>query len=676
MSKISIFEIASHKRLLFEGKLTAAVAVAITFCFVIPAAGQYPAASVEENQPSALIGSVPGRPASKEFSPFVVGENSETFVYYWNSAPVADSAQLLTLFCRACGVLGGTEQDVPLVSVLRDTLGDQANENDRVTYIWLLTYARPHLEQRILSAIPFFYWRMGRGPGSVGVHDTKPLLELSAPEHPMTAQLGRDLVQWTAFDPLISPIRASTRAYGSNLLEDERVHREEALTYLRHAPVSNDTSALTQPQLDTVIARLELRDAPLGGLVDRTQAGRLGMHLGFEQERIRIRNRELLRQWAEKAGLIFEPLSLAGTQGQYAILWFPQEGSMEPTGSSQSSIWKLLGIRNPWNDDRLKDWKGPVYERALDENGSMRIIPLAVYSLDYPKLPLVMIDFRRKLGVRRREVLQRSISELTAGVLGLSHFTNWYFYIGMDSYNFVTARHGSPVREASRLDCYSDFRMELALDHSIDPVLKENIEGRMRWLSVNPLEAAPEREIQDATERYKLLAREAGDGGRLMALVGKERRFELASFGESEKGKAAKSMLHVVTRGLYTQQAKRDDVAMVDHDRRIANQLSFLDSLVQAETPPEVAYGDERVMSSVDELSSLIPTVSSRRIRLHAETTLENLKRLSEDAELQADCTTALAAIRETDPLRKTQATEVATLPAVGPGSPKQEGVK
>jgi len=61
----------------------------------------------------------------------------------------------------------GNEGDVPLVSVLRDTLGDRANENDRVTYVWLLTYAHRSLGQGFLSAIPFFYWRVGQGAGSL-----------------------------------------------------------------------------------------------------------------------------------------------------------------------------------------------------------------------------------------------------------------------------------------------------------------------------------------------------------------------------------------------------------------------------------------------------------------------------------------------------------------------------
>jgi hypothetical protein len=48
------------------------------------------------------------------------------------------------------------------------------------------------------------------------------------------------------------------------------------------------------------------------------------------------------------------------------------------------------------------------------------------------KLPLVLVDFRGELKERRREVTQRSVSELTSGVLGFSHFTNWYFYVASD----------------------------------------------------------------------------------------------------------------------------------------------------------------------------------------------------------------------------------------------------
>ncbi len=50
---------------------------------------------------------------------------------------------------------------VPLLCVLRDTLGDQSAQNDRLRYVWVLTSARPTLLQRAAAAIPFYYWRAG-----------------------------------------------------------------------------------------------------------------------------------------------------------------------------------------------------------------------------------------------------------------------------------------------------------------------------------------------------------------------------------------------------------------------------------------------------------------------------------------------------------------------------------
>ena len=75
---------------------------------------------------------------------------------------VAGGAELITVHAR----LGGLESDtndkwVPMVSILRDTLGDLNSENDRLRYVWPLTYTRPTLKQRLAAAIPFFYTRVG-----------------------------------------------------------------------------------------------------------------------------------------------------------------------------------------------------------------------------------------------------------------------------------------------------------------------------------------------------------------------------------------------------------------------------------------------------------------------------------------------------------------------------------
>ena len=590
-----------------------------------------------------------------------LNENSQS-LYYWKISPVGSTAQLLTLFCRSCRINGDEKEDQPLVSVLRDKLRNDNAESDRVVYVWLLCYSHLNFGQRILSAVPFFYWRVGQGSKAVDAGDTAPLLNLNAPERPVTSELERDLLQWAAFDPMMTPVRATSRAYRSNQVEYERCHLEETISYLRQAPVSEGDSALTQTQLDTVIARLEFRKSLLGGLIPETRAARLGAEYGFEQERIRSRNWELLRQCAERTGLLFDHLDLGGTTGEYAVLWFPLHQPPAPTSTSLSSIWKLLHIRNPWSDDRLKAWKGAVYTRSLDENGGLlrprqtssrqiQIVPLAVYSLTYPKVPLVLIDFRDTLHVRWREMTQRSINEITSGVIGLSHFTNWYYFAAAEIYDFVVSRHGAAMNQAARHDCYSRFQVALALDRQIDAKLRKQMQLHIDSLALNPLDAEQARELEAARARYARLETEAEDGT-LMMLLDKERRSELAHFEESKKARIMGDLFHDASLGLYTPRAKENatNISMLDSYRRVDFHLHFLDSLIEAGTPPEVAYDGVRIQASVGELSGLMPAINSSETRAHAATTLERLRSLSRDETLQADCSIALVALKSRAP--------------------------
>ena len=102
----------------------------------------------------------------------------QQFRYYWLAAPAGKTAELLALFCRVCSLEASGSQDLPLVSVLRDTLGDSDPKNDRVFYVWFLTSSRPSFGQRLLSAVPFSCWRVGAGSQNVNV---TPRIDLSAP---------------------------------------------------------------------------------------------------------------------------------------------------------------------------------------------------------------------------------------------------------------------------------------------------------------------------------------------------------------------------------------------------------------------------------------------------------------------------------------------------------------
>jgi hypothetical protein len=273
------------------------------------------------------------------------------------------------------------------------------------------------------------------------------------------------------------------------------------------------------------------------------------------------------------------------------------------------------------------------------------MVPLAVYSLSYPKTPLLLVDFRDQIHVRRHEMMQRSINEVTAGVIGISHFTNWYYYVAADLYDFVSGRHGAAVDQAARLDAYSRFRVALALDRRLDPSLRKSMETRLHGVAVNPLEAAPSREMRNAAIRYSRLEEESGAGGRLADRVDQQRRAEIAAFGKSGKHLDWDALLHATTFGLYRNRAPRspENLAKLNVYRRVEYELDFLDKLAEAGTPPEVSYDTARIHASVERLDSLLPEITATGVRAHVLDTLQKLKNISQSSDLQADCSDAIA---------------------------------
>ncbi len=531
--------------------------------------------------------------------------------YYWKSTQVDGSAQLITLF----------SQDVPLVSLLRDNLG-----TDDISYVWLLTYSRPNLAQRTLSAVPFFYWKVASGSTKAHKSDLKPLLNLSLPQRSAVPSSVRNIVQWTVLDPLSMPVRASSRAYQTNKHDHELLHLEEAKSYLQTAP----TTFITEKERDTIVARLDFRKSMLGDFIDPSHAANAGLNSGIEQESIRAKNWELLRQCADKTGLIFEPINLAGTSNQYAILWLPAHSRPPALGPKLGPVWKLLNIKDPYAQSK---WTA---ERT----------PLGVYSLTYPKMPLLMIDFRNSLHLKRHELTQRAITEITSGIIGVSRFTNWYYFVGADLYEFWASRRGTATNLQERLNSYSKFRVALALDTALDPNLKAMMEKHVYSFSVNPLESSANNEFQAAIRRYELLRTHTD---LLAKRLEKDRRAELARFEFTKTQLVRAEMFHYTTFGLYTSRAKGEDFHdTLAHYRQASADLAFLDELAAPGTPPEVAYDSLRIQRTVADLNSLLPDIDSGALRKRAEGTLEKIQNLSADTQLKFQCIAALDSLRGT----------------------------
>ncbi len=520
--------------------------------------------------------------------------------YYWKSTQVDDSAQLLTLFSH----------DTPLLAVFRDRLG-----RDKITYVWLLTYSRPKLHQRALSAVPFFYWKVGDGSAKVGKNDVKPLMNLGLPQRSVVSSSVRNVLQWTVLDPISTPVRASSRAYQNNNHDHERLHLEEAEGYLQSAPVGDSDDELTEKERDTVVARLDLRKNALGDFVDSRHATQFGMNANIEEETNRVRNWELLRQCADKTGLEFQPIDLAGTKGQYAVLWFRPGQPAPPAGPRLGVVWKLLNIANPYTEH---------------EQPTARV-PLGVYSLTYPKMPLLMIDFRDATHLKRHELTQRAVTEITSGVIGISRLTNWYYFVAADLYDFWASRRGTAMNQQERLNSYSKFRVALSLDKTLDPSLRTAMQKRVYSFSVNPLESTTKKEFQAAAQRYQFLLAAAGDeNSSLYRRVWQDRRSELARFDATKSQQVRADFFHYSTFGLYTRRDQaQDPLQRLARYRQVDDYTNFLESLEASGTPPEVAYDASRIKLAVAKLAILLPGIDSALVRARAEQSMQTLRELS-----------------------------------------------
>jgi hypothetical protein len=96
---------------------------------------------------------------------------------------IANGGELVTFFERIRG--GGQtarDSEMPLLAVLRDTLGDADPANDRLRQVWVFTYTAPSPAQRIAGSVPFFYHRSGLDSGS-STRPPRPLLDMARPAH-------------------------------------------------------------------------------------------------------------------------------------------------------------------------------------------------------------------------------------------------------------------------------------------------------------------------------------------------------------------------------------------------------------------------------------------------------------------------------------------------------------
>jgi hypothetical protein len=467
--------------------------------------------------------------------------------------PVAGGGELLTVFGSIEAALPGDDSsrrsDVPLVSVLRDTLGDGDRANDRLRYVWVHGYTSPSASQRLASAGPFLNQRTGNKPVSTSPSLPPSIIDLGAPARDLWKTALWTTAQYAFFDPFGVLVKSSVRAFRRNDDDYRKAHIIRALAILSLYEEDPEGPALLSPQeLRDVQGRLILAQKTLGGIVDDGYLQLVHTKDTATSRDVRGHNWELLRQRVEAEGLYFDPLTMPDGSVTHVLVWVARPDVAEERKFNS----RFLNIKSPWRDKRLLRWTGFTETRTLDADGALvppgtpgarevEMIPLALYGLDHPKIPAVLIDFRDHGNPKRREVSRRVLHDITRNILSLSPYGDLEYLAGRSVYNFVTGRRGMDVNQPSRLRSYSQLKLMLALNATIDPELASETSRLLERVSMNPLQNDLDVEEALAARSYQALvdALEAPSGG-LPELLQRARRREFAAL---KHGPAARVLL-------------------------------------------------------------------------------------------------------------------------------------
>ena len=519
---------------------------------------------------------------------------------------------MLTIFGRLDGLYRTDDpsREVPLVSVLRDTLGDTDPENDRLRYVWMLSYSKPSLTQRMAAAVPFLYNRAGNKKRAVK-GDPPPVIDLAA-----TSQEVWKKIFWTALQNIVLdsygfPIKASTRGYRRNIGDYRKAQIIRALAILSlYQAETGAAPAFSASELRDIQARLMLTEKTFGGIVDDINLQRVYERRTAEHNDIRGHNWELLRQQAEAEALYFEPLLMPDGSATHGLLWVARPDLA--ANRDRPFKARFLNIANPWRDDRLRYWKGYTETRYFDAENrpvaattqgahAVQMIPLALYGLDHPKIPILLVDFRDRVNPKRREMSRRVLQDVTSTVLGLSRFGDLPFFLSRTIYDWVTGRRGMDINQPSRLRAYAQLKLLLSLNASLDPALRDEISSRLESVSLNPLENDLEAEAQLARDQYAALLRYARRPDGLPARLDQDRRAEMTPLKHGRTGQAFLRLANVMSFGLYKhrEKAQPEMEARLDVSRRVAFHERFLREVAKSSPRIEVVWNMDDVRRSL-----------------------------------------------------------------------------
>ena len=562
--------------------------------------------------------------------------------------PVVGGAELMLIVAQMKDA-PDEQADVPLVAILRDTLGDSEPENDRLRYVWDFSYARPAWWQHVASAVPFFYFHLG-SQRQASREALPPLLDLAGERNKLWRRWLWTAVSRASLAPQGVLIGASLHAQERNAQDYRQAHLIRALEIVSlfeqastsqapglTAAALSDSAAVAAPfsteEMQAMQARLLLAGKAIGELVDESRLREAYQKQHRQTQEWRGRNWELLRQRAEAEGLYFEPLALPDGSATHALLWIARTELDAPPNERAPRKFnpRFLSIADPWRDARLRAWKGYSETRWFDADNqivvpntpgarAVELIPLALYGLEYPRIPILLVDFRDGSNPKQREASGRTINDVARDLFSLSRFGNPYYFVARSFLDFVTRRRGVDFNQPSRLQALAKLRLLLALDQSMTPGMHTEITRRLQRATLNPLDNDWRAEAQLARQQYTALVAYAQSADGLPARLERDRRAEMMPLVH---GRASRFVLHtasLLSFGLYTHREKATPElsAQMELSRRLAFHQRFLREVAASNSRIEVGWDIAEVRRSLSFLAEHAQSADTHVARLTA----------------------------------------------------------
>jgi hypothetical protein len=228
-------------------------------------------------------------------------------------------------------------------------------------------------------------------------------------------------------------------------------------------------------------------------------------------------------------------------------------------------------------------------------------------------------------------------------VLSVSKFGNMPYFLGKTVFDFVTGRRGMDINQPSRLATYSQLKLLLALNNSMEPALRSEVSGRLESISVNPFENGINAEANIALEQYAALVAFAKDPKGLAARIEQDRRAEMLPLEHGSKAQIAFRVLNVLTFGKYVHREEPggDMKHRLDIARSLQYHTRFLEQIARSSAEVDITWNLNDVKRSLqfiaDHGEHADGTAAAATARIFART---------KDNETRLTCLDGLARIR------------------------------